>query len=135
MALSLKITKNLLQQIFDQAQNELPFECCGLGAGSGNQISQIFPMENEKKSEMAYAMKGIDLMRCLKQIDQLGLTPNLIYHSHTHTEAYPSQTDITLATFPDAYYLIVSLKNHTPQARVFLIRGEQVEEVSLEVLA
>ena len=58
----------------------------------------------------------------------------MIYHSHTHTEAYPSATDIRLAAWPEAYYLIVSLENKAdPVLRAFHIQDGEVTEEPLEV--
>ncbi len=58
-----------------------------------------------------------------------------IYHSHTHTEAYPSPTDVSLAAWPEAYYLIVSLADEAnPVLRAFRIQDGQVSEEELEVV-
>jgi proteasome lid subunit RPN8/RPN11 len=93
-----------------------------------------------------------DLMRALNQIEEQGREVLVIYHSHTHTEAYPSSTDVALAApngfdlFPDSYYLLVSLKGYDEQKRVwgegtepvvraFTIREGSVSETPIEYVA
>jgi proteasome lid subunit RPN8/RPN11 len=67
------------------------------------------------------------------QIEDSGLDLGAIYHSHTRTEPYPSQTDINLAFYPDALYVIVGLASDEPEVRAFTIREGQVADAQLEV--
>jgi proteasome lid subunit RPN8/RPN11 len=67
------------------------------------------------------------------EIEAAGLELGAIYHSHTRTEPYPSQTDINLAFYPDAVYVIVGLAAREPDVRAFSIRDGQVTESELEV--
>jgi proteasome lid subunit RPN8/RPN11 len=67
------------------------------------------------------------------QIEDSGLDLGAIYHSHTRTEPYPSQTDINLAFYPDALYVIVGLAGDEPEVRAFTIREGQVADAQLEV--
>jgi proteasome lid subunit RPN8/RPN11 len=66
-------------------------------------------------------------------IEDSGLDLGAIYHSHTRTEPYPSQTDINLAFYPDAVYVIVGLAGDQPDVRAFQIRDGQVQEAELEI--
>lgn len=133
--MSLKISKTLLDQIFKQAIDGKPYEICGVGGGRGDEVLKVYPTDNEKKSEVAYMVDGKQLLRAMKDIDAQKWDMNLIYHSHPATVAYPSQTDISLAHYPDSYYMIVSLKDGTPQPRVFKIRDNQVAEQQLEIVS
>lgn len=131
--MNLKISQALMDQIIQQAVSGAPYEICGVGGGQENQVLKIYPTDNEKKSEVAYVVDGKQLIRATKEIDQNGWEMNLIYHSHPATEAYPSQTDISLAYYPDSFYMIVTLKDKTPRARVFKIKNAQVTEHSIEI--
>jgi proteasome lid subunit RPN8/RPN11 len=75
-----------------------------------------------------------DLLRIYRDIDGNGWDVLAIYHSHTHTEAYPSPTDVRLAAWPEAYYVIVSLADEAnPVLRAFRIEDGQVTEEELTV--
>jgi proteasome lid subunit RPN8/RPN11 len=79
-----------------------------------------------------YVMNGLEMLRAMREIedDELGL---VIYHSHTHTQAYPSATDIRLAAYPDATYAIVTLQDRdAPDVRAFWIIDGVVTERSVQ---
>jgi proteasome lid subunit RPN8/RPN11 len=131
--MALRISQTLLDQIFKQALDGKPYEICGVGGGVGDGVLKIYPTDNEKKSEVAYVVDGKQLLRAMKDIDSQKWDMNLIYHSHPATVAYPSQTDISLAYYPDSYYMIVSLKSGVPEPRVFKIKDNQVSEQQIEI--
>jgi proteasome lid subunit RPN8/RPN11 len=80
-----------------------------------------------------YAMEPRELLRAVRTIEDAGWGM-VIYHSHTHTRAYPSATDVRLAAYPEALYLIVTLQDRdAPAARAFTILDGEVAEVPVRV--
>ena len=70
----------------------------------------------------------------MQEMEERGEDLVAIYHSHTASAAYPSQTDVNLATYPDAVYVIVSLEEaDTPEVRGYWIRDGQIEDAGLEI--
>jgi proteasome lid subunit RPN8/RPN11 len=148
----LRLPSRFRDAIIQQAVDELPNECCGLIGGRDGLGEVLYPIRNADASPYRYNMDPRDLMRALNQIEEQGREVLVIYHSHTHTEAYPSSTDVALAApngfdlFPDSYYLLVSLKGYDEQKRVwgegtepvvraFTIREGSVSETPIEYVA
>jgi proteasome lid subunit RPN8/RPN11 len=91
-------------------------------------------MTNVEHSPYRYSMDAKELFQTYQEIDDLGWDLLAIYHSHTHTEAHPSQTDVRLATWPDAYYILVSLMDkESPVVRAFHIRDGAIAEQDMRV--
>jgi [CysO sulfur-carrier protein]-S-L-cysteine hydrolase len=128
---------HLDQRTFDalveHAWSDHPFEVCGLlGIAPDGGITH-FPITNAERSMTYYVMDGRELLGAMRQIEDNDWQL-VIYHSHTHTEAYPSRTDIELAAYPEAYYLIVTLQDRdAPEIRGFRIIDREVREVPVEV--
>jgi len=124
------LEKALAQEMIDHASREAPDECCGLLAGTDNKVLMVYPARNALKSPVRYSLDPKELYHLLKEIDRQGWELLGIYHSHTHSEAYPSATDIRLAFWPDSLYFIVSLQDPaSPRLRAFHIReGRPTEE-------
>jgi proteasome lid subunit RPN8/RPN11 len=78
-------------------------------------------------------MDGMEQYRIQTAIDDAGLSLGAIYHSHTRSAPYPSQTDINLAFYPEALYLIVGLAGPEPEVRAYTIVDGEVAEQALEV--
>ncbi|MCH8199453.1 MAG: M67 family metallopeptidase [Chloroflexi bacterium] len=112
------------------AIEEDPNECCGLLSGKDGKLTGHYRMRNAEQSPYRYSMDGKELLMTLREIEDGGAELQVIYHSHTHSPAYPSATDVRLATWPDASYLLVSLENRDdPDIRVFrIVDGEVTEE-------
>ena len=112
------------------ALEEDPNECCGLLAGKDGKLTGHYRMRNAEQSPYRYSMDGKELLMTLREIEDGGAELQVIYHSHTHSPAYPSATDVRLATWPDAAYLLVSLENRQdPDIRAFrIVEGEVTEE-------
>ncbi len=74
------------------------------------------------------------MLEVMRQIDEQRWELLGIYHSHTHTEAFPSPTDLELAFYPEAVYLIVSLQDpDRPVVRAFNIVDGEITERTLFV--
>ena len=95
---------------------------------------QVFAAVNAAASPLRYEIDGAEQYRIQMAIDDSDLELGAIYHSHTRTEPYPSQTDINLAFYPDAVYLIVGVADPAnPELRGFTIRDGTVSETELVV--
>jgi proteasome lid subunit RPN8/RPN11 len=97
---------------------------------------RFFPCRNVEQSARIYTVDPRDHLRAERAAEDQGLEILGVMHSHTHTEAYPSPTDVLAAPDPNWHYVIVTLKRERPEARSFLIRGSEAEpirETSLEI--
>ena len=131
----MKLPRSFAQQIIDQAKAEHPNECCGLLAGSDGEATRIFPMTNAERSPVIYRMEPAEQLKVFNAIDDERLNLVGIYHSHTRSPAYPSSTDVSLAYYPEAVYLIVSLADmDEPDLRGFHITDGKVTEIELQLV-
>jgi proteasome lid subunit RPN8/RPN11 len=129
----MKIAQDLLDQIIDHARRDAPNECCGVVGVRGGRATRVLPVKNEAASPLKFTM-GIDLFYALEAIDEAGEELGAIYHSHTRTFPYPSQTDINWSDqYPGAEWIIVGLENGDALVRSYRIEGGRVEEVAVEV--
>ena len=110
----------------------LPEEACGLLAGPpGDSVVSFWPCPNADHSARTYAIDGRELMRVERALDAEGQGHEIlgVMHSHTHTDAYPSPTDVERAALlADWRFLIVSLRHSEPQARSYRIAEGKVTE-------
>ncbi len=128
------LTSEQVGTIVAQARAELPHECCGLLAGAARRVGRVFRGTNVDHSPYTYYMEPKEVLKATMQIEAAGQELLAIYHSHTHTPAYPSPTDIAKAHYPDALYLIISMKDPAlPEIRAFRIAGGDVTETSVIV--
>jgi len=118
--------------IIEHARAEAPAEACGLIAGVGGRGVRLYRIPNADPSIYRYNMEPRAQLQAMQEIDEQDWDLLAIYHSHTHTPAYPSPTDIGLAFYPDAYYVIVTLQDAAnPQIRAFRIVDGVVREVAM----
>jgi len=111
------------------ARAEYPNEACALLAGRAGSVERVYALPNAEASPTFYVVEPKAQLRAMTEMDDLGLDLVGIFHSHVATEAYPSRTDVELAAYPDAAYLILSLADEdAPVLRAFRIRDGQVTE-------
>ena len=123
-----------LKEIVEQGLREFPNECCGVIAGRGGMPVKVVVMKNADASPVTYRLDGREQLQVFDAMDDEGLELWAIYHSHTHSEAYPSDTDVRLAFYPDARYMLVSLiDREEPVLRSFFIRDGEVTEEELSI--
>ena len=110
----LKIDHETYDAIVAHAKKDHPDEACGVVAGpAGSDTHKRFvPMVNAAGSPTFYEFDSVELLALYKEMDVRDEEPVVIYHSHTATEAYPSRTDIGLASEPNAHYVLVSTREH-----------------------
>jgi [CysO sulfur-carrier protein]-S-L-cysteine hydrolase len=129
-----RFPRALLEEIVQHARDDMPNECCGIVASDDGTAVKVFRATNSEASPVRYSLDPREQYAITMEIEERGWELGAIYHSHTRSEAYPSQTDVNLAFYPDALYLIVSLRNpDEPEVRAFRIADEQIDEVEVSV--
>jgi proteasome lid subunit RPN8/RPN11 len=129
----MRIERALADEIVEHARKDDPNECCGMFGIDGDRVVSVYRAENIHHSPTRFEIDGRDVMRMTQEIEDRGWSMGL-YHSHTKSRAFPSQTDINFAEFwPGVLWLIVSLEDTDPDLRTFLIDGPHVSEVDLKV--
>jgi proteasome lid subunit RPN8/RPN11 len=117
----------------------LPDEACGLlagpviGAEAMGLVTEVYPAVNADASSRTYTVDGRDYLRASRDAEARGDEIIGVWHSHTHTDAYPSPTDVRQAVDPMWLYVIVSLRDEVPMLRAFRIRDGQIAESQVEL--
>ena len=125
----------MVEEMIAHARDEAPNECCGMIGGADGSATTVYRSINAEASPLRYSLDASDQFRIMQEIEKRGEELVGIYHSHTGSAAYPSQTDVNLAAYPDAVYVIVSLEDpQNPEVRGFWIRDRQIEEAELDVV-
>ncbi len=131
----LKLPQDYVDEMIAHAKEDVPNECCGIIAGKDGEATKLYRAINAETSPYRYSVDPKDLLRIYRDLDSSGWDLLVIYHSHTHTEAYPSPTDQKLAAWPDALYVIVSLEDEEkPVVRAFRIQDQKESEEELRVV-
>lgn len=129
----MRISRELLDEIVAHARAEAPNECCGMVAARDGEAVAVHRAVNAAASPLRYEIEPHDQYRIEMAIDDAGLDLGAIYHSHTRSEPYPSQTDVNLAFHPHALYVIVGLADGAPDVRAYRIVEGRVADAELEV--
>ncbi len=130
----MQIPRDMLDDIVAHAEAEAPNECCGMIAAADGIATRVFRATNTAHSPLRYVLDPKEMLQIFNAIEDADWDLGAIYHSHTRSPPLPSQTDINLATYPDALYVIVGVHGPEPDVRAFRIVDEQVEEVELSVV-
>jgi proteasome lid subunit RPN8/RPN11 len=129
----MRIARDLYDAMIAHARADAPDECCGMVASRDGEAVRIYRAENAAHSPLRYEIDGAEQYRIQMEIEDSDLDLGAIYHSHTRSAPYPSQTDINLAFYPDALYVIVGLAGDEPEVRAYEIRDGKVAEAELSV--
>ena len=140
----LRLTRAQYDQVIAHCYDGFPDEACGLLAGrlEGDEptgvVTAVYPCENAAHSARVYRVGGRDLVRATLDANARGEEIIAVFHSHTHTDAYPSPTDVAQASEAQKLerpwlYPIVSLKYGEPVLRAYWLRDETITEVPVEV--
>lgn len=130
----------LLQDVVEHAREEFDAECCGLIAygpdrDGRRRAMRVHRARNIHASRKRFEIDGREILAAERDFEHAGWEIGAIYHSHTHTEPYPSQTDINFAAnWPGLEWVIVGLAAEQPHVRCFAVERGQVREVALEVV-
>jgi len=131
----LRLDRGAFDAICDLAFREYPLEMCGLLAGpSGDLAAQFHPCHNDAESAKVYTINPKDHLRAEMDADDRDWDIIGVVHSHTHSEPYPSATDVAQAPDPDWHYVIVSLKRDAPELRDYRIVDGAITEVPIALV-
>ena len=136
----LQLEQHYADEIVAHALEEDPNECCGILAGQDGRVTRLYRVTNVEHSPYRYSMDGKELLATYREIEDNGWDLGVIYHSHTHSEAYPSDTDVRIAggtneLWPDVRYILVSLMEpENPSVRLFTINHGDISEEPLQVV-
>jgi proteasome lid subunit RPN8/RPN11 len=131
---AMRIPRQMVEEMIAHAREEAPNECCGMIGGADGSGTTVYRAINAEASPLRYSLDASDQFRIMQDMERRSEELVGIYHSHTGSAAYPSQTDVNLAAYPDAVYVIVSLEDpQNPDLRGFWIRDGQIDEADLDV--
>ncbi len=129
------IQRSLYDQMIAHCQKGYPFEACGILVGKGGKIQKIYCTRNVDHSAVSYSIDSKELLQISKELRIQRLEMLGIFHSHVASEAYPSSVDKSLAFYPDATYVIISLANRTkPITKGYRIIEEKIIPEELEIV-
>jgi proteasome lid subunit RPN8/RPN11 len=132
----MRIAQALIDEMVAHAREDLPNECCGLVGGLDGEAIEVIRVENAAASPLRYEMDPTEQYDAYTAIEGKGHELLAIYHSHTKSAAYPSQTDVNQAVaWPDQVYLIVSLEDgEAPDVKGYLLKDLKIADAELEIL-
>jgi proteasome lid subunit RPN8/RPN11 len=132
----LTMTADQLAQLVAHCVNCVPEEGCGLLVGdpSSGQVASVHPARNDAASAQVYTVDARDHLRIDRAAEAEGLSVIGVFHSHTHTDPWPSPTDIRQAPDPTWHYVLVSLRHDAPSTRSFRIADGKIREEEVVVL-
>jgi len=124
-----------LQKIYDHCDREYPNEACGMLAGRDNKVEMVYSLKSERPSSTFYRIDSKEHFRVIREMREAGRELIGIYHSHIDSPAYPSFTDVELAYYPEAVYVIVSLMDkNNPNVKGYFICEGSITEVPFSIL-
>src|SRR5215210_795460 len=118
----MRIARELLDDVIAHAKADAPNECCGMIATRDGEAVAVHRARNAAASPLRYEIEGMEQYKLQTAIEDAGLELGAIYHSRTRSAPLPSQTDINLAFYPEALYLIVGLAGDEADVRAWTIR-------------
>jgi proteasome lid subunit RPN8/RPN11 len=122
----------MVEAMLVHARNCHPEEACGLLAmDPEDRVRMVYPLTNAEHSESAYTVEPTEHFGALRHAESRGWEIRGAFHSHPHSDAYPSATDIELAVSPNWLYVLVGMNGSRPELRGFRIVGGVVGEESL----
>jgi proteasome lid subunit RPN8/RPN11 len=131
----MRISQALIDEMVAHAREDLPDECCGMVGGKDGEATVVHRVVNSAASPLRYEMDPQGQYNALKAIEDDGGELLAIYHSHTKSAAYPSQTDVNQAVaWPEQVYLIVSLADRdAPDVKAYLLKDLRIADVEIVV--
>jgi proteasome lid subunit RPN8/RPN11 len=131
-----RIAQSLIDEMVAHAREDLPNECCGMVGGIDGEATEVIRVENSAASPLRYEMDPKGQYDAYTAIEGKGQELLAIYHSHTKSPAYPSQTDVNQAVaWPDQVYIIVSLADpDAPDVKGYLLKDLRIADEPLEII-
>ncbi|MFC9555499.1 Mov34/MPN/PAD-1 family protein [Rhodococcus sp. NPDC056960] len=133
----LVIRSDFVEAMVAHARADHPDEACGVIAGpeGSDRPERHIPMINAERSPTFYRFDSGEQLKVWRAMDDADEVPVVIYHSHTATEAYPSRTDVSFASEPDAHYVLISTRDpDTHELRSYRIVDGVVTEEPVDVV-
>ena len=132
----LRLDRAAFDEMCAAACREYPLEMCGLIAGppTGQRIERFYPCRNAAASANVYTLDPRDHLRAETDADDHDWDIVGVVHSHTHSEPYPSPTDVAQAPDPGWHYVIVGLKRDAPELRSYRIVDGEITEEPVELV-
>lgn len=128
------MSPELNAEMVAHALDGFPLEACGLLVGDPDGRLHTFePCVNAAASSKLYTVEPRDMLRIDRAAEDTGLAVIGVMHSHTHTDPYPSPTDVAQAPDPGWHYVIVSLRDDVPMLRSFRIAEGEITEEAVSV--
>ena len=135
---TLRLTEAQYRRIVAHCYDGLPDEACGLLGGPVDArgeptgvVTEVYACTNSDASAVTYTVDSRDLIKAMRHSEADGGALVGVWHSHTHTDAYPSETDVRQAAEPGWLYVLVSLRDGAPMLRSYRIRDGRVEETAV----
>jgi proteasome lid subunit RPN8/RPN11 len=130
----MEMPRALYDEMIAHVRAARPEEACGLIAGQGERAVALYPVENRLHSPVEYEMAPLAQIEAMLDMEAQGWEMLGIYHSHPHSPAWPSSTDIDRSYYPEAQYVIVSLQQpDKPDVRAFSLGDRTVRELDFRV--
>ncbi|HEX3688080.1 MAG TPA: M67 family metallopeptidase [Solirubrobacteraceae bacterium] len=130
----MRIARALVDDMVAHARADDPNECCGLVSSRDADAVKVYRTTNTEASRFRFVIDPSEQLRIYNEIEHAGLDLGAIYHSHTRSEPYPSQTDINFAKdWPGVLWIIIGLANGEPEVKTYEIRDGQVAEADLDI--
>jgi [CysO sulfur-carrier protein]-S-L-cysteine hydrolase len=131
----MRISQALVDEMVAHAREDLPNECCGMVAGADGEATSVIRVENAAASPLRYEMDPKAQYEAWKSIEDDGKELLAIYHSHTKSAAYPSQTDVNQAVaWPDQVYVIVSLEDaDSPDVKGYWLKDLRIADAEITI--
>ena len=132
----LRLERGAFDALCDLAFREYPLEMCGLIAGpsGADHAMRFYPCRNTAASAKVYSLDPRDFLQAERDADDHDWEIIGVVHSHTHSEPYPSPTDVAQAPDPGWHYGIVGLKRDEPELRSYRIVDGTITEESVELV-
>ncbi len=134
--LVLRLTDATYVAIVAHTLDELPLEACGLVAAvpGTDKVERVYRCRNVAQSSRLYEVDPLDHLKADRDAEARGIEIVGVYHSHTHTQAYPSPTDVSQAPDPSWHYVVISLKDPEPVLRSYRIVDGSITEEPVELV-
>lgn len=132
----LRLDRDAFDAICALAFREYPLEMCGVIAGppGDDRAAAFYACHNDAASAKVYTINPKDHLRAELDADDRDWEINGVVHSHTHSEPYPSPTDVAQAPDPEWHYVIVGLKRDAPELRSYRIVDGEIAEEPVELV-
>ena len=130
----IQIPRGIYSRMIEHAKLESPLECCGIFGGKDYVVQKAFELQNADQSSIRYTMSPQEQLKVFEEMERDAMEMVAIYHSHTHTIPFPSETDVKLALYPEVSSIIISLKEKDPVVKAFRIGKEAIYPEEIEVI-